>query len=101
MKTNMEPQLATKIQETYGLDAGNAQDKTKQILEACPPQLMPNILEWAAGRPLSDVYIGSYSIPMILSIWENEDFLKALSVMIELLQGDADKAVRQIWNMRR
>lgn len=101
MKRNMELELKLKIQETYGMSASEAQGKSEKILRECPPQLMQNILEWAAGKPLSDIYIDRYSIPMVMSIWENNDFLRALSVVIELLQGDADKAVRQIWNMRR
>lgn len=101
MMENIQKELAIKIQEEYGLEESNAQSKAAEILDRCPAQLRPNVYEWTEGRPLSDIFIEKYSIPMILSIWRSSDFLRALDVITELLQGDSDKAVRQIWRMRR
>ena len=98
---NIQKELAIKIQEEYGLEESNAKSKAAEILERCPAQLRPNVYEWTEGRPLSDIFIEKYSIPMILSIWRSNDFLGALDVIIELSQGEVDKAERQIWRMRR
>lgn len=98
---NIRNELIIKIQEEYGLGESNAQSKAAEILDRCPVQLRPNVYEWTEGRPLSDIFIEKYSIPMILSIWRSNDFLGALDVITELFQGDADKAERQIWRMRR
>ena len=98
---NIQKELAIRIQEEYGLRESNAQIKAAEILDRCPVQLRPNVYEWMEGRPLSDIFIEKYSIPMILSIWRSNDFLGALDVITELSQGDVDKAERQIWRMRR
>lgn len=101
MKADIEQKLSSKIQKVYCLSKDNAQDKAVQMLRNCPAQLMPNICEWAEDRELTDIYIGKYSVPMIMSIWGRQDFLGALEVISEFLQGDADKAERRIWQMRR
>lgn len=93
--------LTIKILEEYGLGENNAQSKAVEILDRCPVQLRPNVYEWIEGRPLSDIFIEKYSIPMIMSIWRSDDFLRALEVVTELFQGDLDKAERKIWEMRR
>lgn len=98
---NIQKDLAVKIQEEYRLGEINAQSKAAEILDRCPVQLRSNVYEWTEGRPLSDIFIEKYSIPMILSIWRSNDFLGALEVITELSQGDMDKAERQIWRMRR
>ena len=72
----------------------------ERILEKLPEKLLPNIDEWSRGLSLSDIYIGDYSLPMILAIWKNNDFISAVEVMIEM-EKNPDKAVRRIWNMRR
>ena len=72
-----------------------------QTLEGCPVELAQNVEEWAKGQKLTDIYIGKYSLPMILAIWNNRDFLKALEVMTELAKGNTEIAELRIWNMRR
>ena len=75
--------------------------KAMQALENCPPALAQNLEEWAKGQKLTDIYIGQYSLPMILAIWKNRDFLKAMEVMSELDKGNTEIAELKIWNMRR
>ena len=96
-----EQMLADKIRQSYKLDEDNAVDKAKEVLQNCPQQLMENVFEWVSGSELSDVFIGRYSLPMILSIWNSSDFLRALAVMEELKNGETDTAERKIWQMRR
>lgn len=96
-----EQMLSDKIRQSYKLDEENAANKAKEVLRDCPPLLMKNVFEWVSGSELSDVFIGRYSLPMILSIWNSSDFLRALAVMEELQNGETDKAERKIWQMRR
>ena len=72
-----------------------------QALGNCPPALTQNLEEWAKGQKLTDIYIDQYSLPMILAIWKNRDFLKAMEVMTELANGNTEIAELKIWNMRR
>lgn len=101
MKACDVTQLTKKIRLEYGYTQEMAQDRAMQALENCPPVLIRNIEEWAKGQKLADIYIGQYSLPMILAIWNSKDFLKALEVMNELAKGNMEIAELQIWNMRR
>ncbi|MCR5835603.1 MAG: hypothetical protein K6G88_03765 [Lachnospiraceae bacterium] len=93
--------LKTKIREVYGLDEFAAYKKAKEVRKLCTTHLLPNVVEWIEGRPLTDIYVDKYTIPMILTIWNNQDFLKALEVICELQLGNKDIAERRIWQMRR
>ncbi|MGN8963480.1 hypothetical protein [Bariatricus sp. HCP28S3_D3] len=101
MKTRDVRGMTERIRLEYGLTQEAAQDKTMQTLEGCPVELAQNVEEWAKGQKLTDIYIGKYSLPMILAIWNNRDFLKALEVMTELAKGNTEIAELRIWNMRR
>lgn len=93
--------LVERICQEYGFTRKAAQDKAMQALGNCPPVLAQNVEEWAKGQKLTDIYIGQYSLPMILDIWNSRDFLKALEVMTELSKGNTEIAELKIWNMRR
>lgn len=93
--------LTERICLEYGFTEEMAQDSAVQVLEICPPELAQNVEEWAKGQKLTDIYIGQYSLPMILAIWKSRDFLKALEVMSELAKGNKEIAELKIWNMRR
>lgn len=99
-KYDME-KLVNRICYEYGIDKENAYNKALQIKESCPPVLFQNVQEWSEHQILTDIYIGKYSLPMIMSIWNNRDFLKAMEVMNELSDGKIETAELKIWNMRR
>lgn len=101
METCNVTRLTERICLEYGYTQEMAQDRAMQALKNCPPVLIRNIEEWAKGQKLADIYIGQYSLPMILAIWNSKDFLKALEVMTELAKGNTEIAELQIWNMRR
>ncbi len=101
MKNRDVTQLTDRIRLEYGFTQEAAQDRAMQALENCPPALTQNLEEWAKGQKLTDIYIGQYSLPMILAIWKNRDFLKAMEVMTELDKGNTEIAELKIWNMRR
>lgn len=101
MKTHDITQLTDRIRLEYGFIQEIAQEKAIQVLENCPSVLAQNIKEWEKGQKLTDIYIGQYSLPMILAIWKNRDFLKAMEVMTELAKGNTETAELKIWNMRR
>lgn len=93
--------LAERIRQEYGFSQEDAQGKAMQILEKCPVVLAQNIEEWSQGQKLTDIYIGKYTLPMILTIWDSYDFLRALEVLAELAKGNVEIAELKIWNMRR
>ena len=93
--------LTERIRLEYGFTLEAAQDKAVQALKDCPVALAQNVEEWSKGQNLTDIYIGQYSLPMILAIWNSRDFLKALEVMGELEKGNHEIAELKIWNMRR
>lgn len=101
MKADVKESLSNKLQKEYGIEKDCANSKSEEILRECPPLLLKNVCEWAESRPLSDIYVGRYSLPMIFSIWGRKDFVGALEIMMELLQGDVDLAERRIWRMQR
>jgi hypothetical protein len=101
MKTRDVTKLTEKIRQEYGCSQEDAQDRAMQALETCPPVLVQNIGEWVNGQKLTDIYIGQYSLPMILAIWNSRDFLGAMEIMTELVKGNTEIAELKIWNMRR
>lgn len=101
MKKTDVSKLAKKIHSEYCMDTQTAYRKALQTVKSCPAALYPNLCEWAEERPLTDIYVGKYSLPMILSIWQSRDFLHALKVMTELYEGHTEAAEIQIWRMRR
>lgn len=93
--------LTERIRQEYGFTQEAAQDKAIQALERCPMVLAQNVEEWSKGQKLTDIYIGKYTLPMILAIWNSKDFMSALEVMAELAKGSVEIAELRIWNMRR
>lgn len=93
--------LVDRICQEYGVTQKTAQDKAEQIVKNCPAVLAQNVEEWSKGQKLTDIYIGKYTLPMILTIWNSKDFLNALEVMSELEKGNVETAEVRIWNLRR
>lgn len=67
-------------------------------MKNCPVVLAKNLEEWSKGQKLTNIYIGKYTLPMILAIWNSKDFLNALEVMDELEKGNVETAELRIWN---
>ena len=101
MKIGDVKQLADRIRQEYGFTQKAAQDKAMQIAGKCPVILAQNVEEWSKGQKLTDIYIGKYTLPMILAIWNSIDFLKSLEGMYELEKDNLETAELKIWNMRR
>ena len=80
MKSYDVTRLTERVRLEYGYTQENARKKAIQTLETCPNELIPNVEEWAKGQKLTDIYIGQYSLPMILAIQNSRDFLKAPEV---------------------
>lgn len=99
--TDIVRNLAEQICKEYGLGKENAQTKAMELYKKCPYQLRENLAQWAAGVELEDIYIGKYSVPLIMAIWGNRDFIGAVEVISEYFDGNQDIAERRIWQMRR
>ena len=100
MKQNLQQDFAKKIEEVYWMSPDKAWRQAKEILLRLPECLLPNIHEWIQGTVLTDICIREYSIPMILAIWNSQDFLGAARVISELAKNP-ERALKKIWNMRR
>lgn len=101
MTANLKKKLEERICREYYLDRRNAQIKASELCLKCPDLLKQNLYQWACEEQLKDIYVGKYSVPMVMAIWGNSDFLGAVEVVIEFLIGDQDIAERRIWQMRR
>ena len=99
MKQKLQQDFAKKIEEAYWMSPDKAQKQAEEVLARLPDCLIPNIREWIQGTILTDICIQDYSIPMLLAIWDSQDFLGAVQVMAELEENPAE-ALRKIWNMR-
>lgn len=93
--------LAARICREYSLGTVNAKKKAIELYKKCPCQLQKNLEQWAAGIPLEDIYVGKYSVPLIMAIWGSRDFIGAVEVISDYLNGNQDTAERRIWQMRR
>lgn len=100
MENNRQNLLIDKLQTEYGMPKEAALHNSKDLLKKTPSCLLPNIDEWCKGLPLSDIYICEYSIPMILNLWNSNDFLAALRILCNL-ERDYDDAVTKIWRIQR
>jgi hypothetical protein len=96
-----EEQFAHRIEQVYGVGYENARRLAKEATMNAPQKFSQNICEWIEGKKLTDIYAGQYSIPMIMAIWNRQDFLEALAVAARLEKGEIESAESQIWNMRR
>ena len=63
--------LEEKIHIEYHISMEAAHERTLQVEKRCPKQLYINVYQWIKGDEISDIYIGKYSLPMILDIWKN------------------------------
>lgn len=93
--------LAAKIKTEYGISEQVAFEKAAQIQQYCPEQLAQNVCEWVEDRPLTDIFVDGYSLPMIFYIWGNRDFLRAFHLMQMVVNGETKQAEPAIWEMRR
>lgn len=102
MNTNINiEKLSNKISREYHFDTQMADAKAEELINMCPPSLHQNIIEWSEDALVTDIYIGNYSVPMILRIWKSCNFLRAVEVMTELYNGNTETAELKIWSMRR
>ena len=92
MKQVDAQKLAAKIKTEYGISEQAAFEKAAQIQQDCPEQLAQNVCEWVEDRPLTDIFVDGYSLPMILYIWGNRDFLRAFHLMQMVVNGETKQA---------
>lgn len=92
--------LAQALEQGYGLDREAARLQAAGFLLRLPEQLWKNIEEWLDGQPLSEIRYGRYSIPMILAIRQDQDFLDACDAMADYIE-DAAEGERRIWRTVR
>lgn len=81
------------------LNAETAERLAVRLAEETDPRLEENVRQWLEGRPVAPVVIGDYSVPLIMQIRGNEDFVGALLAMNDYL-ADPDLGARKIWRRR-
>lgn len=101
MFDDLVSRLTERIALEYCVENVNARTKAEELCTNCPEQLMLNVQQYANGSHLTDIYVGDYSIPMIMTIWGNRDFVGAMTVITEYINGNTDIAERRIWRTLR
>lgn len=71
-----------------------------RLIREIDERLEPNILQWLSGRPLTDIWFGSYSIGMVMQIQGGQDFLGALEALNRYI-ADPVAGERMIWRTIR
>ena len=72
----------------------------QRLVEETDPRLEENVRQWMEGEPLSDVWIGSYCVGMVMKIQGRNDFLSALEAM-NRYTADPAAGARVIWRSVR
>ena len=70
------------------------------LLRETDERLEPNLEEWIAGAPLSDIWIGEYCVGMVLAIRGSEDVLAALEAL-SIYARDPQRGEKLIWRRTR
>lgn len=101
MNVDIRDKLITRIEEAYALPEAEAVRKANHLICQSSLKLMKNIQEWAENRSLTEIFVGKYSVPMVMRIWGTTDFLGAVDVLTEYQENDRVKAERKIWTKGR
>lgn len=93
--------LAARLRERYAAMGEQwSQKYADHILLNTRPELERSVIEWAEGRPLSDIRFpaedgGEYGVVQVMRRRNNDDFVGALQVM-NLFFEDEAKAIAKI-----
>jgi len=82
------------------LDEKYVDHYAKELLKNLDDRLVPNLREWMDGKPVTDIWIGKYSVNAVMSIRGDTDFLSALEAMNTYLQ-DEEAGIALIWRGKR
>lgn len=81
------------------LSAANAERLARRLTEETDARLEENVREWLEFLPVTPIVIGDYSLPLIMQIRGNGDFIGALLAMNDYL-ADPVLGARKIWRRR-
>ena len=56
------------------LDEKYVDHYAKELLKNLDDRLVPNLREWMDGKPVTDIWIGKYSVNAVMSIRGDTDF---------------------------
>ena len=74
--------------------------RASALINETDSRLEENVLQWIEGKPISDLWVGKYSINAILELRRSRDFLDALDA-INLYLRDPKAGEARIWRARR
>ncbi len=86
-------------QENKNASASYCEEYADRILTQTDSRLLKNVEEWLAGKELSDIRIGKYSIKLIMDIREDNAFFSALDIMTSCIRNPA-LADDYVWRFR-
>ena len=96
-RSRLEQALRTRIP---GMDEAWYRSRCDALLRDTDERLEPNLEEWIAGAPFSDVWIGDYCVGMVLAIRGSTDGLAALEAL-SVYARDPERGERLIWRTTR
>lgn len=93
--------LLRRIRNEYPkLDQVQCEYLARQTIEETDSRLEQNVQEWIRKEELSDIWIGSYCVGMVMGIRGGSDFLWALSDLSSYAR-DPVAGEALIWRVRR
>lgn len=97
---NIFPRLCTAMETKCEMNAQIARGQAEHLLETMPEELFPNLEEWIAGVPISDLRVGKYSILMIMKMrkMSEERHFPIAAEMMSVYIRNPRAGERRIWH---
>lgn len=97
------PRLCAALESKCDMNPQIARGQAEHLLENMPEKLYPNLEEWMAGKPLSDLRVGRYSILMIMKMrrMNEERHFPMAAEMMGVYIRNPRAGERRIWHMWR
>ena len=97
------PRVCAAMESKCEMDSKIAKGQAEHLLEIMPEELYPNLEEWIAGIPLSDLRVGRYSILMIVKMrkMNEERHFPMAAEMMSVYVRNPRAGERRIWHMWR
>lgn len=97
------PRLCAAIESKCDMDPKLAKGQAEYLLEVMPEELYPNLEEWIAGVPISDLRVGRYSILMIMKMrkMDEERHFPMAAELMSVYVRNPRAGERRIWHMWR
>lgn len=99
-KKEILSELIPVMEKKCGFSKKVADYQAEHLLEIMPEELYPNLEEWMAGVPISDLRVGKYSIFMIMKMrkMNEERHFPIAAEMMSIYIRNPRAGERRIWH---